>query len=326
MKSFAVVLLAVMAEGISVHNLRQANAPAPADTSCQKRNPGLVDFTIEDLEAEIAERKKVCTAAPAPSPSHGGPAPGPAPLAQCSTTDGTAASEVYPCACGEEVCKDDLEHCHNGKCMPAQCTVTDGLAASDVYPCTCGEEICKDKTHNCKDGKCVSPPDNFVDEVVDQANVDFDMMDADKSGCISAKEMTKTLREQVRSADGKGYYWQEKQVTKGHDHMEDEVKDKIDSADADGNGCLNKEEFEKVQKAFNQCSKQFVLMDVNGDGKVSRQESANYVSHHMDHADLNYSKLAKIFQAADVNKDNYLTEQEFCTAGQKYDGDGDKKF
>lgn len=324
MKSFAVVLLAVMAEGISVHNLRQANAPTAADTSCQKKNPGLVDFTIEDLEAEIAERKKVCAAAPAPTPSH--PAPGPAPLAQCSAIDGTAASDVYPCACGDTVCKDDLEHCHNGKCMPAQCSATDGLSASDIYPCTCGEEICKGKTHNCKDGKCVAPPDNFVDEIVDQANVDFGMMDADKSGCISAKEMSKTLRDQVKAAEGKGYYWQEKHVTKGHDHMEDEVKDKIDSADADGNGCLNKEEFEKVQKAFNQCSKQFVLMDVNGDGKVSRQESANYVSHHMDHADLNYSKLRAIFEAADMNKDNYLTEQEFCTAGQKYEGDGNKKL
>lgn len=324
MKSFAVVLLAAIAEGISVHNLRQANAPAPADTSCQNRNPGLADFSIEDLEKEIAERKKICESAPAPAPS--APAPGPAPLAQCSVTDGTAASSVYPCACGDDVCKDDLEHCNNGKCMPAQCTATDGLSASDIYPCTCGDTICKDKTHNCKDGKCVAPPDNFVDEVVDQANVDFEMMDADKNGCISAKEMTKTLRDQVRAADGKGYYWQEKQVANGHDHMEDEVHDKIESADADGNGCLNKEEFKKVQKAFNQCSKQFVLMDVNGDGKVSRQESANYVSHHMDHADLNYSKLRAIFEAADVNKDNYLTEQEFCTAGPKYEGDGDKKF
>lgn len=324
MKSFAVVFLAAIAEGINVHNLRQANAPAPVDISCQKRNPGLEAFSIEDLEAEIAERKKVCHSAPAPSPSM--PAPAPAPMAQCSVTDGTGASNVYPCACGDDICKDDLEHCHNGKCMPAQCSHTDGLTTSNIYPCTCGEEICQDKAHNCKDGKCVAPPDNFVDEVVDQANVDFGMMDADKNGCISESEMTKTLRDQVKAAEGKGYYWQEQQVDDGHDHMAEEVEEKIKSADADGNGCLNKEEFAKVQKAFNQCSKQFVLMDVNGDGKISRQESANYVSHHMDHADLNYGTLRGIFEAADTNKDNYLTEKEFCTAGPKFEGDGDKKF
>jgi len=325
MKSFAVVFLAALAQGMNVHNLRQANAPAPADTSCQKRNAGLEAFTVADLEAEIAERKKVCSAAPAPAASHG-PAPGPAPVSECSVADGTAASTVYPCQCGETVCKDDTEHCHEGKCVPAQCSVVDGLAASNIYPCSCGEEICKTKEHNCKDGKCVSPPDNFVDEIVDQANVDFGMMDADKNGCISEQEMTKTLKEQVDAAEGKGYYWQEQHVEDGHEHMSDDVADKIATADADGNGCLNKEEFEKVQKAFNQCPKQFVLMDVNGDGKVSRQESANFVSHHMDQADLNYSKFRAIFEAADVNKDNYLTEQEFCTAGEKFKGDGNKKF
>lgn len=326
MKSFAVICLAAIAQGINVHNLRQANAPAPADTSCQKRNPGLETFSIEDLEAEIAERKKICNSAPAPSPSSNGPAPGPAPQAQCSVADGTAASNVYPCVCGESVCKDELEHCHNGKCLPAQCSATDGLSASNIYPCACGEGICKDSAHNCKDGKCVSPPDNFVDEVVDQANVDFGMLDADKNGCISEKEMTKTVRDQVKAAEGKGYYWQEQHVDDGHEHMAEGVEDKIVSADADGNGCLNKEEFDKVQKAFNECPKQFVLMDVNGDGKISRQESANFVSHHMDHADLSYGKLKAIFEAADINKDNYLTEQEFCTAGQKFKGDGNNKF
>merc|ERR1719453_501770 len=67
---------------------------------------------------------------------------------------------------------------------------------------------------------------------------------------------------------------------------------------------------------------EFNLMDSNGDGKISRSEAYTYVSEYMDSADLNAVKLQKIFADADMDKDNYLSEEEFETAGSRHKGDG----
>jgi len=157
------------------------------------------------------------------------------------------------------------------------------------------------------------------------------MLDANKDGCISESEMTKSLDEQLATAEAghagaRGYYWQEKAVEEHTEHLSSEVAKKTDSADKNGDGCVDEDEFKKMQKALNDCPKQFMMMDTNGDGKISRQESANFVVDHMDHADISYGKQRAIFEAADSNKDNFLNEQEFCTAGKKFEGDGNSKF
>merc|ERR1719261_1053353 len=71
---------------------------------------------------------------------------------------------------------------------------------------------------------------------------------------------------------------------------------------------------------------EFKLMDYTGDGRVSRAEAYHYVSEYMDSADLNSNKLKKLFEDADVDKDNYITEEEFAAAGSKHQGDGKYKF
>merc|ERR1719261_2431394 len=71
---------------------------------------------------------------------------------------------------------------------------------------------------------------------------------------------------------------------------------------------------------------EFKLMDYTGDGVVSRAEAYHYVSEYMDSADLNSNKLKKLFEDADVDKDNYLTEEEFAAAGSQHQGDGKYKF
>jgi len=149
---------------------------------------------------------------------------------------------------------------------------------------------------------CVDPPDNFADELVDQANVDFGMLDTNKDGCISDAEMTDELKEQVVSfkkgaAGERGYYWQEKQVQDGLKALTKEMDARASDIDKDKNGCVDEDEYKKIQKAHNDCNAQFVMMDTNGDGKVSRQEAANFVSHHMDHADISYGKQRAIFEA-----------------------------
>jgi len=184
---------------------------------------------------------------------------------------------------------------------------------------------------NCKSGLCVHPPDNFADELVDQANVDFGMLDTNKDGCISDHEMTDELREQVDSAKAglageRGYYWQEKQVQDGLKDMVKEMDNRAKKIDKNGDGCVDEDEYKQIQKAHNDCKPQFKMMDMNGDGKISRQEAANYVSDHMDHADISYGKQKAIFEAADANKDNFLQEKEFCQAGKNFEGDGAGKF
>jgi len=168
-------------------------------------------------------------------------------------------------------------------------------------------------------------PDNFADEVVDQANVKFDMLDKNKDGCISPSEMSQTIKHQVKVAKSKNYYWQMHNITKGNKTIVNTLHLRVDASDADGDGCLSKAEFAELRHAIGDCSKQFLMMDHSGDGKISRQEAATFVSDHMVHADLSYEKLRDIFQTADVNGDNYLSEPEFCEAGPRFEGDGDDK-
>lgn len=226
------------------------------------------------------------------------------------------------------------------------CSVIDGSGQSDSYPCIClsspgpapapppgpapgpapPEPVVCRVGDWCKFGDCLAPPDNFADEIADQANVDFDSLDKDKNGCLSDAEMTVTLREQVKVARERNYYWQEKKVMKHEEHLADKASEKYDLADENNNGCLSKKEYEEARKAHSDCKRQFMMMDYNGDGKISRQEAATYSHEHLKDGDLHFREFRGIFEAADMDKNHYLTEPEFCTAGPKYHGDGKDKF
>jgi hypothetical protein len=161
---------------------------------------------------------------------------------------------------------------------------------------------------------------------VDQGDQPFEELDKNHDGCLSENEMTDVLREQSKTHRQRGYYWQEQDVYEHHMHMEQEADENHDRADQNNNGCLNKAEYEKVQKTHRDCPKQFMMMDHNADGKISRQEAATHVTDHMDGGNLDYDTFRAIFEAADIDKDHFLTQEEFCGAGPRYQGDGDDAF
>jgi len=167
--------------------------------------------------------------------------------------------------------------------------------------------------------------DNFADEVVDQANVEFGMVDKDKDGCILPHEMTESLRNEVRASKKRNYPWQVMNITEDHFIFIEESYRRLRKADVNNDGCVNKTEFEELHHELCDCHYQFLMMDHNADGKISRQEAATFVSDHMSQADLSYAKLRDIFDAADVDGDKFLSEPEFCEAGPRYQGDGDGK-
>ena len=172
-----------------------------------------------------------------------------------------------------------------------------------------------------------SGKDTFADELLDQGNADFDMMDKNKNGCIEANEMDQQLEEQVAIAEHRNYQWQQKKVAAGAAEQKAEHEQEHAHADANGDGCLSKEEFEKVKHQIHtsSCKTKFAMMDHNGDNAISRQEAATHTYDHTPQADISYDKFAEIFAATDTNHDNYLTMDEFCASGKVYKGDGSDK-
>merc|ERR1712066_275994 len=67
-------------------------------------------------------------------------------IAECSKTDGSAASTVAHCTCGTvscasgKFCSKSANAC--GAAAIAECSKTDGSAASTVAHCTCGTATC----------------------------------------------------------------------------------------------------------------------------------------------------------------------------------------
>lgn len=328
MKLFAlsVLLLSNAVRGIKLHSLSLVEAESDiykCDPTCDVNcGPAWLNgLSLDELKAKLAELQAEIAR------REGLPAGGCAAGSSSTTTGTTTTTTTTTTAAGP-------------------CTVIDGSARSEQYPCICLTQpgpapapapgpspgpappepvVCRVGDF-CKFGDCLAPPDNFADEIADQANVDFDSLDKDKNGCLSDAEMTATLREQVKVARERGYYWQERKVVKHEDHLTEKQSEKYDLADENNNGCLNREEYEEARKAHSDCKRQFMMMDYNGDGKISRQEAATYSHEHLADGDLHYREFRGIFEAADMNKDHYLTEPEFCTAGAKYQGDGKDKF
>lgn len=172
-----------------------------------------------------------------------------------------------------------------------------------------------------------SGKDAFSDELLDQANADFDMMDTNHNGCLEVEEMDEQIEEQVARAEHRNYQWQQEKVADGAAEQKEEIEHEHAHADANGDGCLDKQEFEKVhhQVHTSSCHTKFVMMDHNGDSVISRQEAATHTYDHTPQADISYDKFRDIFEASDTNHDNYLTEEEFCASGEMYKGDGTDK-
>lgn len=63
------------------------------------------------------------------------------------------------------------------------------------------------------------------------------------------------------------------------------------------------------------------MMDLDGDGKLSRSEVFTYVSE-LEGADLTSDTLDEIITAADKDQDGFISHQECVQAGKEYDGDG----
>merc|ERR1712185_611388 len=88
--------------------------------------------------------------------------------------------------------------------------------------------------------------DNFADEVVDQADPEFKMADANGDGCISWEEARKPLDEQFDQNDEYHKTLSKSELEKDeevHQDMLSDLKMIFENADKDDDGCINKEEF-----------------------------------------------------------------------------------
>merc|ERR1719443_54841 len=201
--------------------------------------------------------------------------------------------------------------------------------------------------------------DSFQDEVLDQADPEFKKMSGG-GPCIGMKELMKVFDEQVdhySSRVGTNVATMKKEERDElHADAVKHAEEMFKKADKNGDGCIDEKEWNgpeppkpaapgpapavkgpptgetRVEGGDDEkpgpldTETEFKLMDYTGDGKVSRAEAYHYVSEYMDSADLNSNKLKKLFEDADVDKDNYLTEEEFAGAGAKHQGDGKYKF
>jgi len=195
--------------------------------------------------------------------------------------------------------------------------------------------------------------DNFQDEIVDQADPEFDMVagaDGDKKS-VSLEDVVKPLNEQFQEGapDLASQSAAEKEETEEiKRQMTENLKDQFEHADTNGDGSLDKAEFEAAgefegpapgfekkkeeeigtealtEEMIKEDKAEFDAMDESGNGKVDRSETYNYASKNMPQADVNDEDLDEMFNAADTNGDGSITFEEFEGAGQEIEGDGNE--
>lgn len=192
--------------------------------------------------------------------------------------------------------------------------------------------------------------DNFNDEVIDQADPEFDML-AGGDDCINLTDAEAPYNAGFqRNAMGRAI-WTEKEKKK-HEEAEssvlDNVKMQFAHADSDGDGCVNRTEFKAVaemegpppgfeamktmQMGIENFTKEleaedrleFDTMDRNHDGKVSMSEAYHFAAENMPQAEIDEQILKTMFEKADTNRDKFLTFEEFLAAGRGYQGDGNE--
>eukprot|EP00747_Dinoflagellata_sp_TGD_P162243 gnl/TRDRNA2_/TRDRNA2_179634_c0_seq1.p1 gnl/TRDRNA2_/TRDRNA2_179634_c0~~gnl/TRDRNA2_/TRDRNA2_179634_c0_seq1.p1 ORF type:complete len:245 (-),score=70.34 gnl/TRDRNA2_/TRDRNA2_179634_c0_seq1:83-817(-) len=185
--------------------------------------------------------------------------------------------------------------------------------------------------------------DSFQDEITDQADPEFKKV-AGGSDCITLQQFQKMMEQEIDSHTDRKVGTTPARLT-----SEDKANLKallklhgeamFANADKNGDGCINEEEWNgpsggesRIEggdtsfKGPTDTKMEFQLMDINADGRVSRQEAYTYVHDYLDESDLNSDKMKKLFEDADKDKDNYITEKEFTDAGAAHEGDGNYKF
>jgi len=190
--------------------------------------------------------------------------------------------------------------------------------------------------------------DNFEEEVIDQADPEFDMVSGGDD-CINLTDAQIPYEESFQhGAMGKAI-WTEEQKKKAQGAEQQimaNLKMLFDFADSNGDGCINRTEFQAAAEMegpppgyqrrktwmvgaanFSEELKEedrfeFKAMDRNADGKVSQSEAYHYAGENMPQADIDEQVLKDIFEETDINGDKFITFEEFVNAGSEYEGDG----
>jgi Ca2+-binding EF-hand superfamily protein len=190
--------------------------------------------------------------------------------------------------------------------------------------------------------------DNFQDEIVDQADPEFDMLSGG-DGCVSWDDAYKVLEEQFQEGApdlASQTEAEKKEMEEVKKTMIADLHLMMKHADKNGDDCVDKAEFEAAEEMegpppgfeekkvkeigeealteeqIKEDHLEFDAMDRSGDGKVSKTEAYGYASENMPQADINDEDLDEMFKAADTDGDGEITFEEFEGAGKEIEGDG----
>ncbi|CAG9950191.1 unnamed protein product [Clonostachys rosea f. rosea IK726] len=140
--------------------------------------------------------------------------------------------------------------------------------------------------------------DGIDEKLVTDLKEIFDLFDQDKDGQITAAELSEVMR------------------ALGQNPTESELQAIIDEADLDNNGALEFSDFvrlmsDKVKPISldEELWQVFVMLDRNGDGRVSKEElreAMAVLANGVSEADLN-----EMLQAADEDDDGHISYEEF---------------
>jgi Ca2+-binding EF-hand superfamily protein len=193
--------------------------------------------------------------------------------------------------------------------------------------------------------------DNFEEEVIDQADPEFKMLDTDDDHCINITEAEAPYFEGFqRKAMGRKIWTAEekKEAKEAEKHVLEDVQMQFAHADANSDGCVNRTEFHAVsemepkppgfeaiksmeigfenftQELVEEDRLEFNTMDRNHDGKVSQSEAYHFAGENMPQADIDEQVLKKVFESADVDGDKFISFEEFVHAGKGFHGDGNE--
>jgi len=193
--------------------------------------------------------------------------------------------------------------------------------------------------------------DNLQDELVDQADPQFSMLDADGDKCVTMAEQDAVMEKQFQQGapDLKTQTEQQKKkMQQVMDMMRGQAKKMFNFVDKNNDACIDRAEFkaaqemegpppgyqetmqdemgeEKFKKQLKEERRaEFGFMDRSGDGQISKTEVYNYADKNMPQADISKEKLDALFDDTDVNKDGFVTYDEFLKSGQNHDGDGNE--
>jgi hypothetical protein len=172
-------------------------------------------------------------------------------------------------------------------------------------------------------------PDSLSDELVDQANPNFEKI-SKGDGCISFEDLYSLALSKVPEGPDRD------ELAPRIKNMTLACFDAMDAID-EKDGCVSKDEFRKggggakpppkvPSKVVLEMRKvEFQAMDQNNDHRISRSEAYDFVSS-LEHASIHHEKVDAVFDAADTDHNKFLSEDEYMSAGQNYKGDGPNAF